>query len=92
MTTTVNSDRIRARKAHQCDDCGEAIESGTEYVRSAIAGDATVWTWREHPRCADDADRMLRMNWFDSDDWPSQWAFREMQADLPSPHSTEAHV
>lgn len=86
--TTLSSDRIKARKAHRCDDCGERIEPGDEYQRSAMAGDATVWTWREHPACADDAHTMLARNWFDADDWPEQFSFREMQADLHRPPSS----
>jgi len=82
MATTLSSEHIKARKAHQCDDCGGAIQPGDDYRRSAMAGDATVWTWREHVGCAVDADTMLARNWFDADDWPEHFSFGEMQADL----------
>lgn len=40
-----------ARKEHQCDHCGEAIEPDTRYVRSRLAEGKTAWTQRAHGAC-----------------------------------------
>lgn len=42
-------------------------------------------TGSEHVGCANDSDEMLRRNWYDADDWPSEFSFREMQEDLHRP-------
>lgn len=85
MTSTIESRVVTARRPHECSDCGSTINRGDQYRRSAIAGDGTTWTWKEHMQCADDADQMLSDNWFDSDDWPSQWSFCEMQTEMRRP-------
>lgn len=82
MTQLVSQTHQAARKDHRCDDCGQVIERGELYYRSAVAGEGRVWTWREHDECSLDASEMLSKNWFDDDDWPSEWSFREMQDDL----------
>jgi len=89
MSTTIATGVVTARKDHQCDDCGLRIETGDPYRRSAIAGDHTSWTWKEHMNCAADADQMLNDNWFDTDDWPSQFSFLEMQAELHAARPTD---
>lgn len=41
----------RARKEHQCDDCGRTIRPGEKYRRGAGMDGATAWTWKECTHC-----------------------------------------
>jgi predicted nucleic acid-binding Zn-ribbon protein len=51
MSYVTSKDGIKARKAHRCDLCGEAINSGDiQDVRSGLSDDGW-YTMHMHPEC-----------------------------------------
>lgn len=38
-------------RGHRCQTCGGHIGAGQPYVDQRVAGDGSVWTYREHESC-----------------------------------------
>lgn len=51
-TTLASTYRRAAHGLHRCNACGGAIPRGDRYLDVRVAGEGTVWTWREHALCA----------------------------------------
>ena len=51
MTTLVNESTQKARKKHWCQDCGQRIFIGEEYVRQFLADYGDTWTFKAHTDC-----------------------------------------
>ena len=52
MATTTEPERIQsAKKKHLCSWCGQAIESGSEYVKYRFFDGGDCGTVKEHPEC-----------------------------------------
>ena len=41
----------KARKPHQCHNCGDEIAAGHRYENQRIAYDGTAWTYKSHLAC-----------------------------------------
>lgn len=50
--TMLSTTRRAAHGLHRCGDCGGRIAARDHYRDSRVAGDGTVWTWREHALCS----------------------------------------
>ena len=53
MPNLISETTPKARKGHRCDVCGMTIEAGTVYASQTCADDGRVYTWRQHPECAE---------------------------------------
>ena len=62
----------KARKAHQCEWCFEAIPAGEKYQRSSGTYEGYWWTVKAHPECLA-AERRERyedhLQWDESASW-----------------------
>ena len=50
MTTFVTT-RPRAKRDHECSDCGRTISPGETYRRGVGFDDGTAWTWKDCAHC-----------------------------------------
>lgn len=44
---------VRARKVHECTNCGADIPLGTKYLRQCVADCGMLQTVKTHPKCAE---------------------------------------
>lgn len=57
--TVLSATVHRARRAHRCIWCGEAIDVGTQYHRSKVVGDGTINGLAWHLECVKQACEVL---------------------------------
>ena len=50
---TLSTSQVKARKAHQCSLCYEAIKPGDTYTRQTNVDDGNIWTWKTDARCTE---------------------------------------
>ena len=51
--TTLTNKRVKARKEHICNFCGNKIPRGETYNYSTHVFDGQVYSWRSHAKCDD---------------------------------------
>jgi hypothetical protein len=51
MSDCGQTDTVRARKAHTCDWCREAIDADTTYIRASGIGDDRPYRFHLHTEC-----------------------------------------
>ena len=53
-----SEEKVKARKAHRCDECHRAIPIGTIYVKIAGKWDGEFQTYEQHVECRDFAAKV----------------------------------
>lgn len=80
MTILADNIRRAAHSRHRCGWCQRTIAARERYRDIRQAQDGTVWTWREHLRCAAFVARHV-----DPFDWPIEFP-DEVYRDLVEQH------
>lgn len=57
--------KIKARKNHRCNWCGQTINVGEVYQRSFNKYDSDVYTWKNHLFCQKVANELNMFDWCD---------------------------
>lgn len=73
MTTTLNEETRRARKAHGCNVCRGRIAAGDRYRVQTNVGGGDLWTWRAHLLCYAAFGLAWDIDWHDFDNNPDWW-------------------
>lgn len=75
MVETLASNKRKASKEHKCDYCNYSIVIGEIYTNATCKMENTIYTWKNHLKCADVAHKY---NWFDDcNDGLDSEAFKE---------------
>lgn len=73
MVVFRDSETVRARKLHICDECLTHIVPGELYVRSAGHNGDDFYTWKAHPDCEEAGQKLWRMGGYEYDEYSPVW-------------------
>jgi hypothetical protein len=68
MVELISKSKPKARKYHQCDQCGRSIAPGTVYSRWLFKDGGDIWAWTSHQDCQQLANAIHRARELDWDE------------------------
>lgn len=74
MMLLAEHNRKASHGKHRCGWCGENIAQGETYRDQRIADMGTVWTWREHPACAERIWTWWHKQGYHDDEMTDAWS------------------
>lgn len=90
---TLDDKRVKARKRHACDYCGNIIEVGEEYRYSKHEFDGMLYDWHSCDRCKDYVRECFENEYYNTDDGLAEDTFcefmNEYHADIAAQWSGE---
>lgn len=63
----VTHKKVKAKKEHKCDFCGEKIQNGEEYYYSFCVDGNYNWSWKSHKRCEDIVHVLQMYHYYNED-------------------------